>query len=82
MAIHVTWKLVGSSCSSNQIPRGTIKLKNIKNTEIFIDNLDLKWCFDGALHADFEVIIGIKKGPNDFSHIRRQYQSDVNVGKL
>jgi hypothetical protein len=81
-AIKISMRFNGSTCSTSLIPFGSIYLENANDTHITIKNLDLKGCNNGNLFADFEIVRAIKLGIHSWSHERREYQKDVDLGTI
>ena len=79
-ALKISMRITNSTLCSSVLPSGSIHLKNIAQSQFEIFNLDLKNWYQGYIYADFTIVRGIKQSSGKWTHLRKEYQKDVQLG--
>ena len=81
-ALKISLKITNSTLCSSVIPSGSIHLKDITESQFEIFNLNLKNWYQGDVYADFIIVRGIKQSSGKWTHLRKEYQTGVQIGKI
>lgn len=82
-ALKVSLRITNSTlCSPSLLPSASIHMKDITETSLTVNNLDLKNCYQGDVYADFTIVRGIKVSAGVWTHVRKEYLKDVRIGSI